>query len=786
MRIPRFRSGPLFWACGATILFALRYQAAADPTVTIDQSTRSVRVVTSERTVCVQPWSSGSIRIQAAPGSALPEKQSFAVIAQPISQGWTVAETSGEVRLVGLRLQASVDKTTGLVAFYDRAGAPLLRQQAWSFQPAQDGKRNGLETRAIFARSPEERFYGAGVVGSELRQGTAHIVMANANARVRIPVLYSSRGYALFWDNPSPGALDLSPDSVTWSSSAGDGADFYVMAGPEADQTVAEYRTLTGVVPLFPRWAYGFWFSRDKFTSQKEILQAAGDFRAHAFPIDLIVQDFFYWLPRLNDPASTNWGSHVFERERYPDPKAMVDELHDRDHLHFMVVVWPKFNPDTHHAKELAAVGGLFPAAGDWAGPTLQLYDPFNVKAREIYGRQVMQSLLPLGVDAFWMDAAEPETHHPEKIAALDSAAGPMSRVSNAYPLVHADAVYTAHRAATDKRAVLLPRSAWAGEQRYAACNWTGDIAQDWKTLSWQIEGLPNYSVTGLPYITTDVGGYFSPGPALDPELFVRWFQWGTFCPIYRVHGQKRAFPWQYGSEAEAILQKFAALRYRLLPYIYTQAAAVTMGNGTLMRPLVMDFRDDAKALEAWDEFMFGPSILVCPVHEKEQTKRDVYLPKGNWYNFWTGQPFTGGQTHEADAPLNTMPLYVRSGAIVPFGPDQQYVGEKPAGPIELRVYRGTNASFDLYEDEGDGYGYEKGAFATIPISWDEAKETLTFSARRGSFPGMAAKQIFSVVWIGPKEGVTADGVGQYHREVIYDGQPAAVQSEDQTSPEPK
>jgi alpha-D-xyloside xylohydrolase len=594
---------------------------AAAATVSIDKNHESVLVVTDTNAIELQPWSSGTLRVEAASGATIPDKKSLSVIAAPNPAGWNVTEDADKVELKSRRLSAVVDKQTGLVSFFGADGMPLLQQTAWSFQPAQDPARDGLNVSASFQRANDEHFYGSGVIRDELSRPSAEIDLADNNTEIRIPILYSSRGYGFFWDNTSRGKLSLTPDTVTWDSSAGDLADFYIFAGPTADATIAEYRNLTGEAPLFPKWAYGLWFSRNKFNRQQEILDAAKKFRDRQIPVDMIVQDYYYWKPDHATNNGTGWGSHQFTPDRYPDPKGMIDTLHNQDHLHFMAVIWPKFDSDTDHAKELDAANALFPPNNDWAGPTLRYYDPFDPKAREIYGRQVMESLLPLGLDAFWMDGAEPEMDkkaNTDAFAKFDSPAGPVSRLMDAFPLMHTTSVYTAERAATsDKRVVLLPRSSWAGEQRNAAADWTGDILQDWNALAWQIQGLPNYSITGLPYITTDIGGY-NQSPDEDGELFIRWLEWGTFCPIYRIHGAPRPFPWEYGPDDEAIIKKFDQLRYRLLPYIYTQAGQITHENGTLMRPLVMDFQNDPKALDMWDEFLFGPSILVCPVYKPE------------------------------------------------------------------------------------------------------------------------------------------------------------------------
>lgn len=900
-------------------------------TVSIDKASQSVLVAGNTRTIKLQPWSAGTIRVEAAPGQTIPEKKSLSVIAPPNPGGWEVTENDSTVQLKGPRLSAVVDKHNGLVSFSDANGNLLLEQSAWAFKPARNPTRDGLEISASFKRASDEHLYGSGVIRGQLSSPTSEIDLADNNTEIRIPILYSTRGYGFFWDNTSRGKLRLTPNTVTWDSSAGDLADFYIFAGPSADATIAEYRHLTGAAPLFPKWAYGYWFSRDAFTSQQEILGVAQKFRDRQLPIDLLVQDYYYWKPNNAPEGGTGWGSHKFTSDRYPDPKGMIDQLHDKYHIHFMCVIWPKFNPDTDNYKELEEANALFPPSDDWASPKLRYYDPFDPKGREIYGRQVMDDLLSIGLDAFWMDGAEPEMSN-DTFAKFDSPIGPVSRLMNAFPLMHTTSVYTAERAATsDKRVLLLPRSSWAGEQRNAAADWTGDILQDWDALAWQIHGMPNYTITGLPYITTDIGGY-NESSSQDAELFVRWSECGTFFPLDRVHGGPRPFPWEYGTDDEAILKKFDQLRHRLLPYIYTQASRVTLENWTFMRSLAMDFRDDPKALDTWDEYLFGPSILVCPVYKPEHEfaaaidqwadrdgktggvtvtygdgsskhvdlegdraravghdrngrdndaprdypdsfqltdggpgnsariegtitpketgdyalqvtgngdstvtatvsvegnpvpasspgsdwhfpyfpfsgqagtpvhftietpkmqpglhigrvlpgiqHRDVYLPgKGNWYDFWTGQRLAGGQTLSAEAPRDRIPLYVRAGSILPMGPELQYVDEKPADPIELRVYRGANGSFSLYEDEGDNYDYEKGAFAEIPMTWNETSQTLIIGNRKGSFPGMLDSRTFQIVWVSQGHGGGEEPTEKADSEISYTGTAIAVKA---------
>ena len=403
--------------------------SAQAPATSIDSSQKIITVKTVRNTIRLQPWSEGTIRVEAAPGKTVPANKSIenvAVVSPPDSTAWVVTEDNDKVEVKSARLSASVDKKTGLVSFFAPDGKLLLKQSAWSFDPAQNAARDGLQPEASFDRSPGEHFYGGGVLGEELRSPTADIQLANYAVTFRMPILYSSKGYAIFWQNPSWGQLKLTQDKMTWHSSAGDSVDYFVFAGPHADDTVAEYRHLTGAAPLFPHWAYGFWFSRDRFTSQNEILDAAKNFRAHQFPVDLIVQDWYYWRPNNSPHGWDGWGSDQFVTDRYPDVKGMIDQLHDELHFHFMTVVWPRLDDQGEHSKELAAVHGIFPHmhVNEW-DPGSNFYDAYNPQARDIYGRQVMENLIPIGVDAFWMDATQPESGNGE-FRNFDSLEGPV------------------------------------------------------------------------------------------------------------------------------------------------------------------------------------------------------------------------------------------------------------------------------------------------------------------------------------------------------------------------
>ena len=456
------------------------------------------------------------------------------------------------------------------------------------------------------------------------------------------------------------------------------------------------------------------------------------------------MQDWFWWNRK---------GEHVFNKN-YPDPKGMIDQLH-AENFHLMISVWPFFEPGSAVYDEMDK-RGWFVDKFKFAKPPyhtngMAVYDATNPEARKYYWQLMDKALFNIGVDAWWLDTTEPETEGQEENILLGHklAAGSGDRYVNIYPLMTTGAVYDGQRSASDKKRVfILSRSAFAGDQRYGVTAWSGDINSDFFSFRRQIPAGLNFALSGIPYWTTDIGGFVSGDPD-DPayrELFIRWFQYGTFNPILRVHGTRKTNQnelWSYGPDAQKILVSFDRLRYRMLPYIYSLAWKTTSESYTPMRPLVMDFRSDVRAQNIGDQFMYGPAFLVSPVTEPDATTRRLYLPQAKWYDFWTGSAVAGGKTIDASAPLDRLPLYIRAGSILPLGPDEEWSTEKPADPIELRIYRGADADFTLYEDENDSYNYEKGIYATIPLHWDDAKQTLTIGDRKGQFPGMLRKPQF-------------------------------------------
>jgi alpha-D-xyloside xylohydrolase len=542
---------------------------------------------------------------------------------------------------------------------------------------------------------------------------------------------------------------------------AGKSVDYYFLYGPEMDDIVHLYRNLTGHAPMLPRWAYGFIQSKDRYNSLDEIETIAQRYRSEHIPVDAIVQDWYWWKHK---------GDPVFN-ENYHDVAADLQHLH-ADHIHTMISTWPMLDTTSDTYKQMDAAHLLI---GD-----SHSYDASNPRARDLFWSSLNGKLFAQGWDSFWLDSSEPEQFLPlggdavltDKTLAIGNGA----LYTNVFPLLHNEGIQDHWRQATDaKRVFLLSRSAFLGQQRVGGTVWSGDVFSSFWALSRQLPAGLNYALSGMPYWATDIGGYFplydgqSDEPAYQ-ELYLRWFQFGVFCPIFRTHGHRPHNElWSYPAIESSLIQ-YDNLRYRLMPYIYSLAARVSTGDYTLERPLVMDFRADPNTWNIGDQFLFGPALLINPVTEAGATERRIYLPKGLWYDFWTGETKQGGMHLQVPAPLDRIPVYVRAGSILPLGPEEQYANEHPNGPIELRLYPGADGSFTLYQDEGDTYNYEKGQSSIVPITWSDANRTLTLGARKGSFPAMPEQTTFHILLARPGHGTGETVNTQPDKTVVYSG----------------
>jgi alpha-D-xyloside xylohydrolase len=595
----------------------------------------------------------------------------------------------------------------------------------------------------------------------------------------------------------------LSPQSqqeqqkVSFASEAADQLNYYFVWGKNMDEVISGYRTLTGKAQVMPKWVMGFWQSRERYKTQEEVLSTVKEFRKRNIPLDNIVLDWSYW-------KEDQWGSHDFDETRFPDPEGMIKELHEEHNAKIMISVWPKFYEGIEHYKQLDAKGLLYKQniknqQRDWIGKgyVSTFYDAFNPEARELFWEMLSKKLYSKGIDAWWLDATEPDILSNASIEHRKSLMNPTylgsaTEYFNAYSLMNAKGIYEGQREVNpNERVFILTRSAFAGLQRYGAATWSGDISSTFEELARQIPGGLNFSLSGLPYWTTDIGGFFvenkydrpnPEGEALEEwrELNTRWHQFGAFTPLFRSHGQ---YPYREvfniapeDHKAYQSMVYYNQLRYRLMPYIYSLTGHVYHKDYTLMRALVMDFGHDKNVLNIGDQYMFGPSILVSPVTEYKSTNKKLYLPQGTgWYNLYDGSYQQGGRHITADAPYERMPLFVKEGAILPYGPEIQYTTEKPAETITLYVYAGKDGSFELYEDENTNYNYEDGKFSTIPFTYNEKNKTLTIGARKGGFEGMLDKRTFNIVYVSPKKAKNLQFDAKPDQVVNYNGSTKTV-----------
>jgi len=749
-----------------------------NPVHTVQQEADSVIFSMGTGTLKIQVCSESVIHVLYSPTAAFPKRTDYVVIKEtwPATK-WTMQSADDAVTLSTSLLKVTITRKDGAISYADANGQGLVTEASRRLTPEKVNAEDTYRAESFISiYGSHEGLYGLGQHQAGVWNYRGESVdIAQDNSNIAVPLMLSSKGYGIFWNNTSRSRFNNRFANYLYiTSEVADVIDYYFLYGPEFDNVVAEYRDLTGQAPLFGRWAYGFWQCKNRYKSQDEILGVAKKYRDLHIPVDNIVQDWFWWNRK---------GEFVFNKN-CPDPKAMIDQLHS-ENFHLMISIWPFFEPGSRNYDYMESKG-WFVDKFKYAKPpyhtnAMAVYDATNPEARKYYWDEVNKGLFSIGADAWWMDTTEPETEGQEENILLNHnlAAGSGNRYVNLYPLLDTQAVYQGQRSASDKKRVfILSRSAFAGSQRNAVTAWSGDINSDWFSFRRQIPAGLNFSLSGIPYWTTDIGGFVSGSPS-DPafrELFVRWFQYGTFNPILRVHGTRKPDEnelWSYGPDAQNILVNFDRLRYRMLPYIYSLAWKTTSAGYTPMRPLVMDFRTDPRAQNIGDQFMFGPAFLVNPVTEPAATTRQLYLPEAKWYDFWTGAEVTGSRMISAMAPR--LPLYVRAGSILPLGPDEEWSTEKPEDPIEMRIYPGADGDFTIYEDENDTYDYEKGAYATIPLYWADASRTLTIRDRKGQFPGMPEKRTFRVVLVRENHGVGVNAADEADKVVQYSGKQIAV-----------
>lgn len=769
----------------------------------------------------IQWFTPNTLRILKTPQGKVPEKKSLSVIAQPKASNIKVTTPgNGLIVMKSTSLAVTLDTRTGIITYTKPDGATLLKEQEnfKAFTAVSDAGRPTYIVYQGFTTDKEEGLYGLGQLqnGKMMqRDMTKHLVQGNVEDVS--PFFQSTKGYGLFWDNYSGTTYTDNERETSFRSEVGDCIDYYFMYGGSADGVIAEVRTLTGNVPMMPLWSYGFMQSKERYKSQEETVGVVKKYRELGIPLDCIIQDWQYW------GHNYLWNAMDFQNPTFSRPKDMIDEVHALN-ARMMISIWSSFGPATKPYRALDKEGLLFdietwPQSGvDGWPPNLEypsgvrVYDAYSPKARDIYWEHLNKGIFQLGMDGWWMDSTEPDHfNHKESDFDHQTHLGSYRSVRNAYPLVTVGGVSDHQRALTqDKRVIILTRSGFLGQQRYGSNVWSGDVQSSWDMFRKQITAGLNFSLTGMPHWNSDLGGFFAGSynkgwadnsatrNPMYQELYVRWVQFGGFCPMMRSHGADvpREFYW-YGKAGEPVydaLVDAVKLRYTLLPYIYSTSWDVTHNHSTFMRALFMDFVDDKQTWNVNSEYMFGKAFLVAPVLHAQYTPEvqqkglkenegwnrnskkptetpvfadftdsksmEVYLPAGTqWYNFWTNEATEGGQKLVIPTTLNRIPLFVRAGSIVPLGPDVQYTGEKKWDNLTLCVYPGENGNFTLYEDEGDNYNYENGAYTEIPMNWNDANNTLTIGARKGQYNGMLEKRQFTVKTMnGKSKTVTYTG----------------------------
>jgi len=914
------------------------------PETAVRQIQNGIILETATLNLKVQFYSDKIVRIIKWLPGGTPEKLSLVVIPGEISNlPINFQEKGNHVILAGSQIKLKIAKGSGNIHYLTSAGGTILMENSCTFKPVSYAGDSAFQIEQNFRLTPEEGIYGLGQHQDgylNYRGKTVKLVQSNTDAVT--PFLVSTQGYGILWDNYSKTIFNDGETGTSLWSDVGDNIDYYLIYGSNLDSVIAGYRDLTGPAPMYGKWAYGYWQSKEHYANRAELLGVVQEYRKRKIPIDNIIQDWDYWN------GAANWSGMFFDQTKYPQPKEMIDRLHSQN-FHLMISIWPALGPNTAVYKEMRQRGFLYKPIG-WGN--FRYYDAFNPAANQLYWQYLKNGLLSKGVDAWWIDSTEPDVRNATTKEATEyelkkmgrNYLGSWARYLNAFSLSMTDALYQNLRQETkEKRAYILTRSTFAGQQRNAATIWSGDIGASWEIYRKQIAAGLNHCMAGIPYWTFDIGafvigaygGLFTTGgknPAYQ-ELYCRMFQFGTFCPIFRSHGSETPREiWEVGEFVNTLI-KFDNLRYRILSYIYSLAWKTTNEGYTIMRGLPMDFCIDRKTYQIDDQFMFGPAIMVCPVTEymiyrppqssvfikpkyfktkdgqpglkvyyyrdleyknfthteivsaidlcwytgrpeyvtdstfaicwegkivpdqtgqyqfhlisydakriylngvqlkmvytsveqyteqveleagkeydfvmelenrstgaakailnwktpaifaqekvveKREQTRAVYLPEDNlWFDFWTGKSYPGGQTIVADAPINIIPLFVRAGSIIPFGPFIQYSTEKPADPIELRIYPGADGQFSLYEDENDNYNYEKGVYALINFSWDDAKRQLIISNRIGEFPGMLKERTFNLVLVKEGFGVDLDITIEPTQVVQYSGKELIIQ----------
>lgn len=724
----------------------------------------------------IAPISDSAIRITFTPYEEFSVAEKIGVILKTPISDWTHDETDCCVTLKTDKISLFINKATSAISYYDACGKLLLserekepkitqeftkyrlknieveeintadgtKKSVKSASREEDGK--ALHSWVHFVWQNDEELYGLGQheegFGS-LRGQTVYV--HQGNRKVAIPFMVSTLGYGILMDTYSPMIFCDTPHGSYIYSEAVDEIDYYFVYGSDMNGAVKEYRKLTGKASMLPKWAFGYVQSKERYETQEEILSAAKEYRERGIGLDCIVLDWISW-------EGNKWGQKSFDKSRFPDATKMIDTLHEQN-VKFMISVWPSMSSGGENRAEFDEVGHILPAC--------DFYDVFNADARKLYWKQASEGLFTHGVDAWWTDNCEPfapewETiYRPEPSKLINmyfeqSSARMPAEMTNAYALYHCMGVYEGQRSECDtKRVVSLARSGYTGQQRYGSILWSGDIAATWDTLRRQVAAGLGFSASGLPYWTVDIGAFFIKNglhwywkgdydnTVNDPdyrELFLRWYQWGAFLPVFRGHGTDcNRELWNFGDKGDPVydaLCRANKLRYELMPYIYSLAGRAWCDDESIIRYLAFDYPSDKTACSITDQYMFGDSIMVCPIVESDKktgSKRKIYLPTGGWYDMNSNKYYEGSCWIELDTVLDEIPLFVKAGAVIPRAEYALSTAEQ-SKDLTVYVYAGADGSFKLYDDSGDGYAYENGEYETCELIWNDSEKTLSFT----------------------------------------------------------
>ena len=794
------------------IVFATGILAKENAKVTVNGTTTSVTFYSPE-----------IVRIVKTPeGKPGNTREGWVVTMTPEDMNVRKSENSSAITLRSDVVTVRIDKNTGLVQFLAK-GRNMLKEKSYGFEERTSGPDAGsFRTTIVYQLDKDEPIYGLGVTqdGKLNHRGSAHLNMEQNNTQDYQHIIQSIKGWGIYWDNYSRSQFIDNEEGMKFSAEVGDDIDYYFMYGGSADGVNRQIRKLSGEVPMFPLWTFGYWQCRERYKSVDELLEVVRWHRANNVPLDGIIQDWQYW------GSNYTWNAMDFLADTYANGRWMIDEVH-RHNAHIMISIWASFGPQTKAFKELAeddlmydfqtwpqsGISAFWPPRMDYPSG-VRVYDALSPKAREIYWKS-LKTLVDYDIDAWWMDSTDPDFFNPQD-SHYDHKAGDGTwrRYRNVFPLASVSGVYDNLRAdSEDKRVFIMTRSAFAGQQRYGSGLWSGDVNSTWDMLRKQLPAGLNYTMTGCPNFNTDIGGFFcsryntmgsgsAPKNPQFQELYVRWMQYALFCPVFRSHGADAPREiYQFGKKGEAAydaIEKSIRLRYQLLPYLYSTAWQVTDNGESYLRALVYDFASDKKVWDIADEFLFGKSILAAPVVNAQYTDEKVirtdamtgwdraeveqklaesidftqtrtavkYLPAGaDWYYFWTEEKYKGGQDVTITTKFDEVPMFVKAGSIIPFAPVMQYAEESRWDELDIAIYPGADAEFTLYEDEGDNYNYEKGVYSTITFKWNDKKKTLTIDAVEGQYPGMLGERKFNIKVAGENDG----------RTVRYDGNAISV-----------